>query len=197
MNDGTQQPGGVRVRLLALSTSLRGASLHRGLVREAADIATANGAEVRSLDLRDLDVPLYDGDREAAEGLPAGVREVIDSVREADGVVIASPEYNHSVAGVTKNLLDWVSRGRPYPLQGKPVLALSATPGQAAGRAGLEALRQPLEAVGATVHTAGFGRAARRADGSVELPPADAARLEGTVRTWIEAIEAQQAVMAG
>lgn len=184
------------MKLLTISTSLRGSSVHRSLVREAAQIAAANGAEVESLDLRDLNVPLYDGDREAADGLPAGVRRVIESMRDADGVVLASPEYNHSVAGVTKNLLDWISRGRPYPFEGKPVLALSATPGPSAGRAGLDALRQPLEAVGARVRTAGFGRAARRSDGAVELPPADAGRLEGTVRTWIEEIEAQQAVLA-
>ncbi len=115
-------------------------------------------------------------------------------LRGAHGVLLASPEYNHSVSGVTKNLLDWVSRGRPYPLQGKPVLALTATPGPSGGRAGLEALRQPLEAVGARVRTAGFGRVARRPDGSVELPPADEGRLAGTVREWIEGIEAQQAV---
>ena len=183
------------MRLVAIATSLRGASLHRGLVREAAGIAAANGAEVESLDLRDLNVPLYDGDREAAYGLPAGVRKVIDAVRDADGVVLASPEYNHSVSGVTKNLLDWVSRGRPYPLEGKPVLALSATPGPSAGRAGLEALRQPLEAVGARVKTAGFGRVARRSDGAVDLPPADAGRLAGTVREWLDEIESHQAVL--
>jgi len=185
------------VKLLAIAGSLRGTSLHRSLAREAAAIAAANGAEVESLDLRELEVPLYDGDREAADGLPAGVRRVIASVQEADGVVIASPEYNHSLSGVTKNLLDWVSRGRPYPLQGKAVLALTATPGPSAGRAGLDALRQPLEAVGARVRTAGFGRAARRSDGAVELPPADAGRLEQTVRGWIEEIEAQQAFLAG
>lgn len=184
------------MNLVAIAGSLRRDSLHRRLVRTAADLAAASGARVTTLELRDLAVPLYDGDAEAAGGLPEGVRRVVEAVRAADGVLLASPEYNHSVAGVTKNLLDWLSRARPYPLQGKPVLALSASPGRSAGRDGLEALRRPLEAVGAAVQTAGFAEAGRADDSRIALAEDEQAHLNVVVRVWMQSLRGEPAVAA-
>lgn len=180
------------MKLTVIASSLGKDSLHRRLARSVAGIVTSHGTQVDYLDLRDLGVPLYDADVEA-EGLPAGVRRVIESIRGTDGVIIASPEYNHSVSGVTKNLVDWISRGRPYPLQGKAVLAITATSGSSGGVDGLDALRRPLERVGALVTVAGFSHVTRSGDEGLQWPPEAAGHLEKTLLEWIASVSSQRA----
>ena len=75
--------------------------------------------------------PLYDGDLETAEGIPAAVQVLADQIATADAIVIAGPEYNKAMSGVLKNALDWISRTKGTPWRDKPVAILSA-----AGRAG-------------------------------------------------------------
>lgn len=114
--------------LLALSGSLRQGSLNTALLRAAAGLCPAG---VR-LELRTLHgIPLYDGDVEA-QGLPSAVSELRAAIQAADGLLIATPEYNNSIPGVLKNGLDWLSRppaeGRET-FSGKPTAVLGATPG--------------------------------------------------------------------
>lgn len=113
------------LRLLGISGSLRRASFNTALLRAASTLVP----EGITLEVRTLhDIPLYDGDVEA-QGLPAGVIALRDTIRAAEGVVLSTPEYNHSIPGVLKNALDWVSRGPDQPLAGKPIAVLSASPG--------------------------------------------------------------------
>jgi NAD(P)H-dependent FMN reductase len=97
-------------------------------------------------------MPLFDADLEAREGPPDGAKEFQCRLGQADGLMIASPEYNHSIPGTLQNLIDWVSRSRPVPLRGKSALLLSTSPGLVGGNRGLWALRIPLEHLGVHVY---------------------------------------------
>ncbi len=112
-----------KIRLLGISGSLRRGSFNTALLKVAEELAPQDvGLEI--LDLSDL--PLYNGDLEA-EGDPVAVSELKRAIREADGVIFASPEYNHSFSGVIKNAIDWASRDRgPGSLMGKPVTIVGA-----------------------------------------------------------------------
>ncbi|MFN3278262.1 MAG: NADPH-dependent FMN reductase [Paracoccus hibiscisoli] len=113
--------------ILGLSGSLRRASLNTGLLRAAAEVAP-DGVTVEIGDIRD--VPLYDGDLEAAEGIPAAVTALTDRLAAADGLLLVSPEYNNGVPGVLKNAIDWMSRGPGMAaFKGKPVAVIGASPG--------------------------------------------------------------------
>lgn len=114
--------------LLGMSGSLRSASFNRLLLGEAARLF--GDAHFTEADLR---LPLYDGDLEDAQGIPASVQKLADQIALADAVIIATPEYNKGISGVLKNALDWVSRSKPNPWSGKPVAIMSATAGRAGG----------------------------------------------------------------
>lgn len=122
--------------LLGLSGSLRTASLNTKLMHEAAQRFGPSTFVEGSLRL-----PLYDGDLEEAEGIPAAVKTLADQIAAADAVVIASPEYNQSLTGVLKNALDWVSRVPGGPWKGKPVAIVGAAAGRTGGARGTYALR--------------------------------------------------------
>ncbi len=128
--------------LVGLCGSLRRGSVNRKLMAEA---ATAWGGPFREASVR---FPLYDGDLEDAEGIPAEVRATAEAIRAADAVILVTPEYNQSFSGVMKNALDWISRVEgPNPLRGKPVAILSAADGRAGGARAQYALRLALNSV--------------------------------------------------
>lgn len=114
-------------RLLGLSGSLRKASFNTAVLNACKDLMP----EGATLDARTLHgVPLYDGDLEAAEGLPQAVKDLQSALKQADGLLLITPEYNSGMPGVFKNALDWMSRG-PEGLslfKGKPVAVLGASP---------------------------------------------------------------------
>jgi len=130
------------LRILGVAGSLRRASLNRALLRAATELAP-EGVVVETFDLGD--VPLYDGDVEAA-GDPDGVTAFKAAIRAADGVLFACPEYNHGVPGVMKNAVDWASRPPAgAALSGKPVGIIGASPGQTGSARGQSQLRQAFE----------------------------------------------------
>ena len=139
------------LKVLIFAASLRAESLNRKLALLAARVAEQNGAVVDLAAMRDFDVSSYDGDVEALQGIPSGARELQRRLLECDAFVISSPEYNASMPGVLKNLIDWTSRFRPQPFDGRHGLLLSASPSLAGGNRGLWALRVPLEHLGARV----------------------------------------------
>jgi NAD(P)H-dependent FMN reductase len=139
-------------KLLAFAASLRRGSWNRKLIQLAADLARQAGAEVDLADFREFDMPLFDGDLQAASGIPAGAEELGRRVGPVDGIMIASPEYNFSLPGTLKNAIDWVSRMKPMPLRGKSGLLLAASNGQVGGIRGLWQLRIPLEGLGVFLH---------------------------------------------
>lgn len=136
-------------RIIAFGGSTRAESFNQRLVHIAAEGARHAGAEVTVISLRDFPMPLYDGDLEAAEGLPEHARRFRSLLMEHDGLIIASPEYNSSVTAVLKNAIDWASRPQPHdpPLAafaGKVAGLVSASTGQLGGLRGLFHLREIL-----------------------------------------------------
>jgi NAD(P)H-dependent FMN reductase len=119
----------VTARLVGLSGSLRRASFNTALLRAAAALVPA-GVE---LSVRTVhDIPLYDADAEAAAGIPPSVAELKDAIAAADGLLLATPEYNNSIPGVFKNAIDWLSRPPadiPRVFGGRPVALLGASAG--------------------------------------------------------------------
>lgn len=93
--------------IVGLAGSSRKASFNRALLRAAAELAPA-GCDVGIATIRGI--PLYDGDLEAEEGVPSTVEELKDRIAASDGLLLVTPEYNHSLPGVFKNAIDWLSR---------------------------------------------------------------------------------------
>jgi chromate reductase len=117
------------LKVLGVAGSLRADSYNRGLLRAAAELAPAAGIEITTFDLSPI--PMYNGDVEA-QGVPEPVRALKQAIGEADGLLIATPEYNYGVPAVLKNAIDWASRPpRDSPLVGKPAALMGATPGGA------------------------------------------------------------------
>ena len=112
------------VKVLAFAGSLREASLNKALLRAAREAAPAQMA-VEIFDL--ADVPLYDEDVRQA-GQPQAVADLRAGIAAADGVLIATPEYNFSFSGVVKNAIDWASRPPDQPFARKPIAILGASP---------------------------------------------------------------------
>jgi chromate reductase, NAD(P)H dehydrogenase (quinone) len=126
--------------IAAFAGSLRATSYNRGLLRAAADLAPID-VNVEILDLTAL--PLFNQDLERA-GLPATVANLRERVRDADGLLLATPEYNHTIPGVMGNTIDWLSRRTPTsPLRDKPIAIMGAARGGGSVRA-QAALRVPL-----------------------------------------------------
>jgi chromate reductase, NAD(P)H dehydrogenase (quinone) len=138
-------------KVLAFAGSLRKASYNRKLIALATERARALGAEVDLLDLTDVTMPLYDGDLEAASGLPPGAVEFRRRIAAATALIIASPEYNSSIPGPLKNAIDWASRPPNQPWAGKIALLMSASPSPFGGARGLPDLRKVLCSVSALV----------------------------------------------
>lgn len=115
-------------QLVGLSGSLREASFNTRLVRAAARLVPdGSGLDARTLH----GIPLYDGDLEA-KGIPDVVTALKDVIAAADGLVLATPEYNNGIPGVFKNAIDWLSRPTAdiaRVFRGKPVALMGATPG--------------------------------------------------------------------
>ncbi|WEF24914.1 NADPH-dependent FMN reductase [Paracoccus sp. S3-43] len=113
--------------ILGLSGSLRRASFNSGLLRAARDGAP-EGVTIRIGDISQ--VPLYNGDLEAADGTPPAVAALNDQLAQADGLLLVTPEYNNGIPGVFKNVIDWMSRGDGLALfVNKPVAVIGASPG--------------------------------------------------------------------
>lgn len=139
------------MKVLAFAASLREQSLNKKLIAVAAEIARARGVEVELADFREFDIPIYDGDANEKTGLPAGAVAFTRRLGAADALLISSPEYNYSIAGAFKNLIDWVSRVRPMPWRGKSIYLMSAAPSPMGGIRGLWQTRIPLEGCGSLV----------------------------------------------
>lgn len=150
------------LKILAFSGSSRRGSLNQKLLAIAADGAREAGAEVTLLRLADLRLPVYDGDLEAAEGLPQGAVEFKALLAAHDALLIASPEHNGGTTAMLKNALDWASRPGPQdrpganPFAGLSAALVSASPGLLAGIRSQVALQIVLNKMGVTVLPASF-----------------------------------------
>jgi chromate reductase len=130
------------MRILGIAGSLREGSYNRALLRTARELLPA-GVELVEHEIGTL--PFYDGDVEAA-GDPEAVVRFKQAIREANAVLIATPEYNRGVPGVLKNAIDWASRPPlASPLTGKPVAIMGASTGRGGTARAQEQLRAALE----------------------------------------------------
>lgn len=115
--------------IVGVCGSLRRASFNNMLLRAAAE-AAPSGTSIEIASIRDI--PLYDGDIEAEHGIPSPVQQLKERLAAADGLLIATPEYNNSLPGVLKNAIDWLSRPAadiPRVFRARPVALIGATPG--------------------------------------------------------------------
>jgi chromate reductase len=183
------------MKIFAFAGALRAASFNRTLLKLAAADARAAGAAVEIGDFRDYCPPHYDGDLEAASGLPQEAQALVAKIGAADAVIIAAPEYNRSIPGPLKNALDWVSRAKPYRLTDKPLLMIGATSGKAACRNGFAALRITLEFQMAKVYADSYGLSAAATAFTPEgqfVDAAEAARLNALITAFVTQVSAQQ-----
>jgi chromate reductase len=135
-------------RIVAFAGSLRRGSCNRALIRAAQELAP-EGMTIEPIEIGEL--PFYNADVEA-QGDPPAVERFKASIRDADGVLIATPEYNDGIPGVLTTAIDWGSRlpGRA-PLSGKPVAIMGASPSQIGTARAQHHLRQLLGHVHARV----------------------------------------------
>jgi NAD(P)H-dependent FMN reductase len=143
-------------KILAFAGSLRRDSWNKKIVKLAMAGAIAEGADVTYLDLQDIPMPVYDGDLEQSEGLPANAARFREMLKAHQGFLISTPEYNSSVPGAFKNAIDWATRteekkGSTDAFQGKVVGLVSASPGPLGAARSLITVRSILQHIGAIV----------------------------------------------
>jgi NAD(P)H-dependent FMN reductase len=183
------------VRLLVFGASMREGSLNDRLASLAATVVAEKGGSVERAAMKDFECPPYDLDVELSKGLPAGAMALHDKLVASDGFMIASPEYNASMPGVLKNTIDWVSRFRPQPFNGKQAFLMAASPSMTGGKIGLWALRQPLEHLGVRVYPDMFAlaQAHHALDASGRIADAKLQNwFETTIDCFIDLVEASK-----
>jgi chromate reductase len=177
------------MRVLGITGSLRRDSYNHALLREATERLPA-GAELVEFE-RLREIPPYDADLEVET--PAAVAELRRAMREADAVLVATPEYNHSIPGVLKNALDWASRpAGQSALSGKPAAVVGASTGMFGAVWAQAEARKVLGALGGRVvqeelpvaKAAEFYR-----DGHLDLSPEQSHQLEEILATLISEAE--------
>lgn len=145
-------------KLVALAGSARRGSLNRAVLATASIAASSAGANLTVVDLNDYELPLFNQDREDADGLPEAAKRLKALFRNCDGFILASPEHNSTYSALLKNTIDWCSRAEnddEPPLvafAGKSAMLLAASPGPLGGLRGLFALRELLQNLRVTVH---------------------------------------------
>ncbi len=134
------------MNITAFAGSLRKGSFNKSLLRASQMLAP----DSMTIEIFDLEgIPLFNADVES-EGDPEQVTEFKEAIRKADGILIASPEYNHGMSGVTKNAIDWASRPpKDMPIDGKPVGIFGASPGITGTARSQDQLRQSLKSINA------------------------------------------------
>jgi NAD(P)H-dependent FMN reductase len=175
------------LRLLLIAGSARRGALSVKLRDAARRVADAAGAATEVLDLRALALPLYDGDLEAAQGVPSGATALRDAIAGHNALVIATPEYNGFPTPLVINAFDWLSRLKDGTAvtAGKPVALLSSSPGALGGLRAMNFLRQYLQMAFQMLvlppqQAVGRANEAFTVDGTLSDPRA-AATLEGVV----------------
>lgn len=140
-----------QLEILTLCGSVRERSYNAALIRALPMLAPGGMVFVEAPLI--VNIPHYDADLQQISGLPSVAAALVSAIREADAVLIASPEYNYSVPGTLKNAIDWVSRVPKQPFSAKPVLIQSASTGLLGGARMQYHLRQVLVSLDALVFT--------------------------------------------
>ncbi|HSJ24666.1 MAG TPA: NAD(P)H-dependent oxidoreductase [Longimicrobiales bacterium] len=180
------------VRVLILSASARSGSLNTRLAHLARRAVEEAGASAEVATIGDFATPFYNGDVEKDAGVPEGARRFADRLRAVNGVIIASPEYNASMPGELKNLIDWTSRLRPQPFNGRQAMLMSASPSMVGGNRALWSLRIPLEHLGMRVYPDMFSlaQAHKAFDDDHLADDTLQQRFERNIACFVELVEA-------
>ncbi len=182
-------------RILTFAGSLRAGSYNKMLARFCAKAAEEAGATATFLDLAAYPMPLFNQDLEEDEGMPANARRFKDVLREHDGLIIASPEYNSTITAALKNVIDWATRpdreGEPALecFDGKTAALVGASPGALGGLRALFHVRDLLQNI--KVHVVppmhAIGAAYKVFDDAGELTDeTHAGRVRGVVTALVE-----------
>ncbi len=181
------------IRVLIFAASLQSTSRNAALADLAARVVAENNGIAHLASMRDFDSPSFDADVDQAEGLPRGADRLREQLEDSDAFIIASPEYNASMPGVLKNVIDWVSRAKPQPFNERHGLLLSASPSMMGGNRGLWALRIPFEHLGARIYPDMFSLAqahvAMGSDGRIADPVLQK-RFESNILNFMDLVEA-------
>ncbi|HVH40459.1 MAG TPA: NAD(P)H-dependent oxidoreductase [Gemmatimonadaceae bacterium] len=181
------------VKVLVFSASLRENSLNDRLATLAARTVESHGATVDRATMADFDCLSYDGDEERDGRMPEGATRLKDRLLGSDSFIISSPEYNASMPGVLKNVIDWTSRFKPQPFTRRYGMLMSASPSMAGGNRGLWSLRIPLEHLGARVYPDMFSLAEAHKAFGAEGGIADSMlqkRFDENIACWLQSVEA-------
>jgi len=138
-------------RILAFSGSARRESLNKKFLAFAVDAVREAGGEVTLIELSAYPLPLYNGDLEDSDGMPAQAMRLIELIGRHDGLLIASPEYNSMFTPLLKNTIDWCTRGDDNPFSGKVAGIVSASPGAFGGIRSQQLVQQLLLKLGCHV----------------------------------------------
>lgn len=185
-------------RILAIAGSLRKHALSRRVMKPAVDGIRAAGGEVTVIDLLDYPMPIYNEDDHARNGFDANALKVQDLLSEHDGLLISSPEYNGSIPGGLKNVIDWTSRknekyGVTQVFKNKWGAMIASSPGSFGGLRCLAHLRAVLSIMGVIVLPMEIAVtfAAQKFDGDGEEMTDEKTKqiLETLGRTLVEMIE--------
>jgi chromate reductase, NAD(P)H dehydrogenase (quinone) len=179
------------MRVLGISGSLRRDSFNSALLRAAAE-RLPGGVEFVAFEHL-AEIPAYDADLEESGETPAAVAELRAAMREADAVLVSTPEYNHSIPGALKNALDWASRpAGESALMGTPAAVIGASTGMFGAIWAQAETRKVLGALGGRVleREYPFPRAQDAfADGTLTLTPEQSESLEDLLRELIASAE--------
>jgi chromate reductase len=134
------------LHIAALSGSLRAESFNRKALRIASVLASESGADVREIDLNLLNLPVFNADLRE-HGFPDSVTTLKQEIELSDMLLIATPEYNHSVPGMLKNAIDWAS-DKTNPFQGKAAAIFGVSTGLVGTLRAQSHLREILSSLG-------------------------------------------------
>ena len=171
------------IRIIGIAGSLRRGSYNAAVLRAAAAMMPPHSTLAQE---SIADVPLYNADDEAEQGIPAPVVRLKEAIAGADGLLLVSPEYNHGVPGVAKNAIDWLSRPAadiPRIFGGRPVAICGASPGGFGTMLAQNAWLPVFKTLGAQLWSGGrllVSRAGSVVDSNGDI--ADAATLESIRR---------------
>lgn len=177
-------------RILAFAGSARRASLNRKFLAVAVQAAREAGGEVTLLDLNEYALPLYHGDLEEADGLPASAAKLIAMMAGHDALLVASPEYNTTLTPLLKNTIDWCTRGDGNPFGGKVAAVISASPGASGGLRSLQMAQALLLKLGCHIVPGQtmLGQADKAFDATGRLTDARAEKSVRALATQLVAI---------
>lgn len=180
---------------LVFSASLRSGSLNTKLAKLAVKVIEQHGGTVDFADMAEFDCPTFNQDLEVDGFHPEGAAAFRNRILANDALIVSSPEYNGSMPGYLKNVIDWTSRFRPQPFHQYHALLMSASPSMAGGNRGLWALRVPFEHLGTRVYPDMFSLATAHEafdeDGSLKDKTL-AKRFEDNLVAFMNLVEASK-----